>query len=173
MWVWLGLRPDLGAAVATPAYWMKFAYTIALCLVAFRAVERLSRPGGTAWRSGLAVAVAAAAMALLAGMEIVSAAPAERMRLLLGASSDVCPWRIVALSGPVFAGTLWAMRGLAPTRPALAGAAAGLAAGAAGAWIYAFYCTESAAAFVAAWYSLGIAGVTLVGALAGRFVLRW
>jgi hypothetical protein len=65
------------------------------------------------------------------------------------------------------------MRGLAPTRLQLAGAAAGLAAGAAGAWVYAFYCTESAAAFVAVWYSLGIAAVTLAGAVAGRFVLRW
>ncbi len=62
---------------------------------------------------------------------------------------------------------------LAPTRPALAGAAAGLAAGALGAFIYAFHCDESAAAFVALWYTFGIVSVGAIGAVAGRVLLRW
>ena len=43
---------------------------------------------------------------------------------------------------PVFVATLWAMKGLAPTRLALAGAAAGLLAGAVGAVVYTLHCPE-------------------------------
>ena len=59
------------------------------------------------------------------------------------------------------------------TDPTLAGLSAGLMAGALGAWVYSFHCTESGMPFLALWYSLGIAAVMLVGAIAGRLLLRW
>jgi hypothetical protein len=51
MWLWLGLRPDLGAAVATPAYWMKFAYTLAPVTSAPRGWprDRRRRPAWSRW----------------------------------------------------------------------------------------------------------------------------
>ena len=92
---------------------------------------------------------------------------------MMGHSHTVCPWRIVILSLPVFASVFWSLQKLAPTRPVLAGAAAGLLAGAAGAFVYAFHCDESAAPFVVLWYTAGIALVGLAGGLIGRFLLRW
>ena len=77
------------------------------------------------------------------------------------------------LSLPLFASTLWALKGLAPTRLALAGASAGLLSGALGALVYSLHCPESAAPFLAVWYVLGIAIPTLAGALLGPRVLRW
>ena len=55
----------------------------------------------------------------------------------------------------------------------LAGAGAGLFAGALGAFVYAFYCTEVAAPFIAVWYTLGIALTSLLGGILGRWALRW
>lgn len=173
MLVWLGPRADLVSAVSTAAFWMKFAYTLGLSLLALAAATRLARPGG---RAGTAVPAVGIVVALLAGValfQLASAVPEARRPLLLGASAARCPFNIVALSLPIFLGALWAMRGLAPTRLALAGAAAGLVAGAAGAWVYAFHCNESAAPFVAIWYTAGIAAVALLGALGGRWLLRW
>jgi hypothetical protein len=46
-------------------------------------------------------------------------------------------------------------------------------AGAAGAWVYAFHCDESAAPFVAIWYTLGIALVGALGGMLGQWLLRW
>jgi hypothetical protein len=92
---------------------------------------------------------------------------------MMGASSNVCPWRIALLSLPLFAGAFWSLSKLAPTRPIVAGTMAGLLAGAFGAWIYAFHCDESAAPFVVIWYTLGIAAVGALGGALGRFVLRW
>jgi len=79
----------------------------------------------------------------------------------------------VILSLPALAGALWALRGLAPTRPRAAGLAAGLLAGGLGAFGYALSCTELSPAFVAIWYSLGIALAGALGAALGPRILRW
>ena len=66
-----------------------------------------------------------------------------------------------------------AIRRLAPIHLERTGAAAGFAAGALAATLYGLHCPEQAAAFVATWYTLGIAGATAIGALTGRRLLRW
>jgi hypothetical protein len=71
------------------------------------------------------------------------------------------------------AAALWALRGLAPTRPRAAGGAAGLLAGAVGAAGYSLACPEASPGFVAAWYTLGIALTGGLGALLGPRLLRW
>jgi hypothetical protein len=65
------------------------------------------------------------------------------------------------------------MRSLAPIRMPLAGAAAGLLAGALGATVYTLHCPEMAAPFIGIWYVLGMLVPAAVGAALGRLVLRW
>lgn len=173
MIVWLGVRPDLMDAMTGTMFWMKFAYTLACSAVLAAALIRVARPGGS--MGSLAWALAAP-FALVGGMalwRLANAAPVIRQGMLMGDSAEVCPWRIAILSLPIFAGAVWALRGLAPTRLVLSGFVAGACAGAMGAWIYAFHCNESAAAFVALWYTAGMAVTALLGALAGRKLLRW
>ncbi len=69
----------------------------------------------------------------LAAVALVAAAPAERAVLLFGETWRSCPFNIAFLSVPFFLAAFWAMKGLAPTRLAAAGALAGLLAGSAGA----------------------------------------
>jgi hypothetical protein len=78
-----------------------------------------------------------------------------------------------ALAVPVFIAALVAMKRRAPTRLRTAGAAAGLASGATAAMVYCLHCPEMSPAFVGVWYVLGIAAMTLVGALIGPKVLSW
>ena len=105
--------------------------------------------------------------------DLLAAEPAARPSLVLGQTWQDCGYRIAALSAPVFVAVLLAMRGLAPTRLRLAGAAAGLLAGAAGALVYAMHCPELAAPFLAVWYVLGVSIPAALGALIGPRVLRW
>jgi hypothetical protein len=93
--------------------------------------------------------------------------------LWLGHSWGICPFIVLVLAVPIFAGLLWSFRRLAPTRLHAAGAAAGLAAGAWAATIYCLHCAEASAIFVLTWYSLGILLATGIGALLGPRVLRW
>jgi hypothetical protein len=173
MLLWLGLRSDLAAAVATRMFWMKFGYSALTGMLLAFGLVRLSRPAA---RVGLAAAIAAAPFLLVAGMAVfrlVQAAPEARMHLIMGGSAHVCPWRILVIGLPILAGAVWAVRGLAPTRLALAGLVAGGCAGGLGAAIYAFHCEETAAPFLAIWYTLGMGLVAAIGAMGGSRWLRW
>ncbi len=169
-----GLRPDISHALASSSFWLKLAYTGGLALVGFLAILRLSRPEGRvppiAW-AGMVLVVLA--MAGLAAAELWRAPAAEYRALVMGSTSAVCPWLIAVLAIPAMGSTFWALHRLAPTRLTLAGAAAGLTAGATAAFIYAFSCDESALPFVLIWYGIGIAVPTAAGALLGRIGLRW
>ena len=173
LWAWLGFRPDLAHAVDTSAYWMKFCYTLALALFTFWATARLARPSLKAGWPLLGAAFVILALMFLSGMQMMHAPADKRMPLLMGHSSMICPWLIVLVSAPIFVGTFWSLRALAPTRIVLAGAVAGVASGALGAWIYSFRCDETAAPFLLVFYTLGMALVGLAGALIARRVLRW
>ena len=120
-----------------------------------------------------AVALPLGVMWGLGALAWLQAEPAARDALLWGQTWRVCAFNIAGIALPVFAGLVLALRGLAPTRPVLAGAAAGLAAGAAGAAVYALHCPELGAPFIAVWYSAGMALTTVAGAAAGARWLRW
>lgn len=173
MAVGLGVRPDLAAALGTASYWIKFLYTLAFGAAALAATVRLGRPGGRAPVAWTMLAAALAIVALLAAGQLAEAPTDERRALLLGGSAALCPWLVVLLSLPIYAGAVFGLRRLAPTRPTLAGLAAGLAAGGMGAWIYAFHCDETGIPFLAIWYTLGILAVGALGAATGRSLLRW
>jgi hypothetical protein len=173
MIAWLGVRPDIREAMATGMFWVKFAYTVLTGLFLTAALVRLSRPGARVGPFAVAIAAPLVALVVMAAVRLMRADPEMRMPLMMGASADVCPWRIFVIGLPVLAGAVWAVRGLAPTRLTVAGLAAGGCAGAFGAAIYGFHCNETASPFVAVWYTLGIAALTLLGGLAGARWLRW
>lgn len=167
----LTIGPVDAAMLAAPTFWLKLGYTAALVATAGWLVARLSRPAARTappWRALTAVVLTMA----LVGVATLSVAP-DATRALLGQTWSVCPRNVFLLSLPALAAALWAVRGLAPTRSRLAGLAAGLLAGAAGAFGYALACPEIAPLFVAVWYSAGIALAGAFGALLGPRVLRW
>ncbi|MBU6257370.1 MAG: DUF1109 domain-containing protein [Burkholderiales bacterium] len=167
----LGLNPGLlamGSALA-----VKLAYVAGLMFGAARLADRVSRPA-TAWRgAALGLAAVVLVMAAFAATVYATTAQTQRSALLLGHSWVSCSWRVAALSLPAFGAVIVAMRGLAPTRPRLAGWAAGLLAGCLGALGYALHCPEWSPLFVLVWYTLGILAPAAVGAALGPRWLRW
>jgi hypothetical protein len=170
--LWLRCQPLLAAA-QQPWFWMKAAYTGLLTVAAAVIVRRLSVPGSRIGAAPLAAALVILVMLALGVGQILSAAQAGRLALWLGHTWKVCSPLILVLAIPIYACLIAAIRRLAPTRPALTGAAAGFAAGALAATLYGLHCPEQAAAFVATWYTLGIGAATALGAIAGGRLLRW
>ena len=170
---WLGVRPTLLRDLSVPMFWAKEAFCAALGAAGLLAVARLARPGRRPGWVPIAVAAPVVAMWLLAAVALLTADPRDRSVLIFGQTAGVCPFRIALISTPLFAGIFWAIRGLAPTRLRLAGAAGGFAAGSLGALVYSLHCPELAAPFLGIWYVLGIAIPTAVGAWAGPRLLRW
>ena len=168
-----GVRPDIHQAMRTSPFWMKAGYTVAFGVAGLALVERSGRPGvSLGW--GLALAGAGlAAILVLAVHELMGLPMSDWRADMMGSSARVCPYRILAISAPVFLVAMLTLRRMAPTRPTIAGAAAGLLAGGLGATIYGLHCQETAAAFTATWYTLGMGLWPAVGALIGRWALRW
>ena len=54
-------------------------------------------------------------------ISLLAVEPEDRLAYALGQSWTVCPWAVFGLSLNALAPTLWAMRGLAPTRSCAAG----------------------------------------------------
>ncbi len=173
MAAWLGVRASLVQDVAAPMLWVKFAFVASLAAGGWIAATRLGRPGASLAGVPAALLAPLVAVWVLAAVALVGADASQRTALFLGQTWNACPLNIAVLSAPVFVAALWGMRGFAPTRPALAGAAAGLFAGAAGAVVYAFHCPELAAPFLGTWYVLGMLVPTALGAILGPLVLRW
>ena len=173
MVMWQGPRSDLATAWTDPIFWTKFGYTLLIALGGFWAVERMARPGGSGRGAMLAILAVFIACGALAVAQMMTS-PREEMRaLIMGGTWDRCPLIILALSLPILAATLWVMRRMAPTNLPMAGLAAGLLAGGAGAWVYGFHCGEYGIPFLAIWYTLGIGLSAALGAIAGRWMLRW
>ncbi len=168
-----GFRPDLDSAVLGFPFWMKWVYTISLGLIAVAATVRLARPEPLSLGWLWAVLLPVLPLAGLAAGELQRAPNQDWMRLWLGGSWLVCPWYVLVFALPIFAGLIWALRRLAPTRLRAAGAMAGAASGAWGAVLYCLHCREASALFVLSWYSAGVVLAAGLGALLGPRLLRW
>lgn len=173
MAVLMGVRPDLPRMALEPMFWAKFAYCAALAGAALALAVRTARPGARTAGAASVLALPLLAMWLLAAVALGDAAGAEREALVFGTTWRACAFSIAFLSLPLFAGSLWAMKGLAPTRLALAGAAAGALSGAAAALVYSLHCPELGAPFLGIWYPLGMLIPAAAGAILGPRLLRW
>jgi hypothetical protein len=168
-----GLNPELNALAHTQAFWVKVMWLLLTCTFAVPVVMHLARPGVAAGRGVWGIAAALLGMAMLALAQVATVDADTGKQLMLGDSWQVCSASIAALSVPLLVALLWMLRGMAPTRPAMAGASAGLMAGAIAGLVYSLHCPETAYAFLAVWYVAGMAVMAGVGALLGSRLLRW
>lgn len=168
-----GPRKDIAEAVWLPMFWFKLAFPLAIALPALVLTARLGHPGMRLGRAWLALPLPWLALSALALLALFNAAPEARAGLVLGSTWASCALNIALVSLPSFVGLFWAMKGLAPTRPELAGACAGLLAASLGTMVYALHCPEMQAPFLAVWYALGMLLPAVAGGLLGTKVLRW
>jgi len=169
----LGVRPDFMTAMRNPFFDLKFVVTLALAIPAIAFSLHLSRPEASlrGWKWLLLIPVGL----LLAGIasEMMMPQRLPMMTRLVGNNSRLCMTAIPLMSLPLLVAALIGLRHGAPTRPAVAGAIAGLLSAGLAATLYASHCTDDSPLFVATWYTIAVALVTAIGALAGSRVLRF
>ncbi len=96
-----------------------------------------------------------------------------RSMAMRGKSIPFCLILVPVFSMPLYVSILQYLRKGAPTNPMRAGLWAGLFAGAIGCFVYAFTCVDDNPLFWTWAYSSGIAISALVGAVVGKYALRW
>ncbi len=174
MMLWLGPRPDLVMAMRGAFLWVKALYAFSFAVAGAMAMERLVRGDGkTPPLARLTVFFALILMGGTGAIGLWLAPSGLRLGMWLGTSYGACSLRLIVLAAPIQIAALLAARSLSPTRLRETGLACGLVAGGLAATVYAFHCPESTAAFVASWYTLGIAICGLIGWLIGPLALRW
>jgi hypothetical protein len=169
----LGVRPDVMTAMHNPFFDLKFVVTLALAISAMIVSLHLSRPEaflrGWGWLLLIPVGILVAGI----GSEMMLPQRLPMMTRLVGHNWLVCMTSIPLLSIPLLAGSLIGLRHGAPSRPAAAGAIAGMMSAGLGATLYASHCGDDSPLFVITWYGIATAAVAAVGALAGPRVLRY
>ncbi|MBN9549446.1 MAG: DUF1109 family protein [Alphaproteobacteria bacterium] len=169
----IGPRPDIMPAMHTMRFLSKFVFTAALAASAFTLIRVLSTPGASTARASAWMVVAPLLVAIAVVLELFAVPSAEWGRRLVGTNWYICLTFIPLIGIGPLAILLAALRHGAPTRPVLAGAAAGLLAGGVAATFYAAHCFDDSPLFVATWYTMAIAFLTLLGAIGGRLFVRW
>lgn len=169
-----GFRPDLARCWGAITPWLKIAYGLAFAAAGLAVLERAGRPaaGSGGRRFGWAAAVWLS-LGVLGAWQLAVTPQSARSALVMGQSSATCPWWIAATSIPFFLAMVLAVRRLAPTRPRVAGAAAGLTAGGFAIASYSLHCPEPGLMFIGLWYTLGALVPAAAGALLGPRLLRW
>jgi hypothetical protein len=172
-WIALGPRGDITAAIGTARFDLKIIAALLLAVTAGVLALRLARPGLDTRGAALSILAAPVLLAVAVAAELLLVPAVQWEAKLVGSNSRLCLTTIPLLALPLLAAALHALRMGAPTRPKLAGAVAGSLAGGLAAALYAMHCTDDSPLFVATWYSLAIAIVSLVGAAAAQRLLRW
>jgi hypothetical protein len=168
----LGVRADIGPALATWRFELKVGLVLLALALAFSLCIALSRPVAPAHPGRRLLPLGALAVLAIA-IELFILPRASWESRLVGSNALVCLIAIPTLAIAPLAVVLAILRSGAPASPALAGGAAGLLAAAAAAALYAFHCFDDSPLFVVTWYALAALPVVAVGAAAGHRLLRW
>lgn len=169
-----GFDSDMPEQLLSSMFWVRVAFPFLTIVAGMQLAARLSRPGAALRRAWLETLIPVAAM-LAVAVGLLIATPREyRLQFMLGGQA----WwestgRLALLSLPSLAATLYAMKGLAPTRLVLAGTGAGVLAGAQGLLVYALYCSDAAVEFWRVRDVLAIAVVAAIGAILAPRYARW
>jgi len=169
----IGLRPHLFDLLPNWRIFFKIGFPIAVFACAGPLALQLARPRGDPRPLvfiliGLLIVLAAAVVT-----ELVILPPDLWRVRLIGHNARVCMMLIPLMSAAPLVGALIALHRGAPQNPGLAGAGAGLFAGAFAAALYATHCPDDSPLFVATWYPLATLLCAAAGAWAGRRFLAW
>ncbi len=168
-----GVRADVAQALGSPRFIFKLVVCTAMAAAATGALLRAARPQPGLGRWGRWLWLPAAALVAAVAVELMWLPPQQWAAAAVGQNATICLRLIPTLAAAPLVASLLVLRRAAPSRPAFAGALAGLMSAGVGALLYATHCADDSPLFVAIWYGSATAIVVAIGALAGARLLRW
>jgi hypothetical protein len=169
------VRPDMNHMAGSPYLMWRVGSMGLLAVTACMLAIRSFSPTARRPERGLSLTAVLALAAIAAGAFVAPAGAGDRALLarIDPASGIGCAASIVVLSLPVMALLGALMRRAAPAQARLSALSAGIAAGACGAFVFAFCCPFDDPLYAVVWYSIGCAGAATAArwALPRRFRL--
>jgi hypothetical protein len=171
--LFVGPRPDIGEAVRTIRFNLKFLDALALALPSLALLLRLERPDARPGALALWLFAPLILLALAVAVELMVVPQSEWLQRLIGHNMRYCTTMIPMMAAPILPALIIAMRAGAPQHPGWTGALAGAAAAGLASLLYASHCPDDSPLFVATWYPLATLVCAGVGALLGKRFLAW
>jgi hypothetical protein len=168
-----GIRSDMPDLILTTMFWVRLAFPVATVATAMKLSACLGCPGAPLKLAWLTSALPFLVMLLMAAFILLATPSGCRLQLMLGTTWRITTADVVVLSLPSLAAVMHAMKGLAPTRLAPAGAGAGLLAGAQGLLVYSLYSSEISVPFWSVGCVLAIIITSVMGVVLAPRYLRW
>jgi hypothetical protein len=169
----LPVRPNLMSAMGEWHFLLKWAFSLTLLGTALALMLRLARPQSVPDLDWLLLLGAPLVLTLGVITEMFVIPSSTWFQTMVGTNAWGCIVFVPILSALPLIVMLLVLRQGATTRPALAGAVAGLVAAGIAATFYATHCQNDSPMFLAAWYVLATLFVAAVGAALGTRLLRW
>jgi hypothetical protein len=169
----LGPRHDIGEALSTIRFPFKFMVTLTLTVSALALLRALSQPTDAAPTRLLLLLLAPALLALAIAIELLVVPQSQWVVRMIGTNSLSCLTFIPLIGLAPLAIFLATLRYGAPSRPAIAGALAGLLAGGVSASFYALHCPDDSPLFLAVWYTAAITILAVIGAIIAPRIAQW
>lgn len=170
----LTIRPDYFERIDSSIIGLKQLFPLLLALLAFPLMRKAAYPETRLKFSNLVVILPFVLAMVGIFLWGFGQTPNEaRAMAMAGKSLNYCVVYVPIFALPVFVSLLMVLHRGAPSRPMGTGFLAGLVAGGIGCAIYAFTCVDDSPLFWSWAYSLGILIAAGMGALIGKFVLKW
>jgi hypothetical protein len=168
----LDVRANAVESLGEWRFVMKFVVTLGLALPAISLLLRSARPLSDRMPWWLLL-IAPLILGIGVASELMSIPSAAWSQRLMGHNAMYCLALIPLLSIAPLVSVFAALKRGAPERPGVAGAVSGLVCSGIAAALYATHCSDDSPLFVATWYVIAIAVVTLIAGLVGSRWLRW
>jgi hypothetical protein len=169
----LGPRHDIDEALSTIRFPFKFVVTLTLAISALALLRALSQPTDAAPTRLLLLLFAPVLLAFAVATELLVVPPSQWEVRMIGTNSLFCLTFIPLIGLAPLAVFLATLRYGAPSRPAIAGAVAGLLAGGVSASFYALHCPDDSPLFLSVWYTAAITILAAVGAIIAPRIAQW
>ena len=168
------MRPDMPATMEAPSFWWKSTSMGLIAAlgagVAILSVDPVRSPRrGLRWILVSIIVIFASGWLVDAGGNGV----ADLVHRLDWTQGLQCVWKMVALSVPPAIALGMLVRRGAPTDREGTALAAGLSSAAWGAFIFVFACPSDDSLYIAVWYTVGCAIVTIIGRAVLMWLSRW
>jgi len=152
---------------------VKLLFTLGLIGLGSALLMKLIRPGQNERKLFALIFLPFLVAGLLGALVLTLEPPGLWKPIVLGAHWATCLYCVPLFAVIPFAALIWALRKGAPVNLKRTGAIAGLVAGALGAAVYAFHCSDDSLPFIAVWYGAMIALCAWLGSRLGPWLLRW
>ena len=168
-----GFRDDGLASLGDPRFAVKISLLLTLVGALWPLMRRAAGPIKMTPTDFKPLAWVGLFWLTMMGLEVALVPQTAWYQMMVGENGLFCLAAIPLIGMPLLATIIVTLRGAAPAVASVSGAVAGFFSAAIASVLYAVHCPDDSPFFLVVWYGAATMILMAMGALSGRWVLRW